>query len=137
MSATSSRSSRSWRRSTATGDVTNQPLDPSVIESLRQLAPEGEPDVVREVLSLFQEGAPARIAAIRDAWVARDGAELERTAHQFKGASGTIGAFALQQCCRALELAGQRGTFERETALLGALDAEYARVDAAIAELLR
>jgi HPt (histidine-containing phosphotransfer) domain-containing protein len=117
--------------------VSDPALDPTVIESLRQLTAEGEPDVVREVLALFRGGAPARIAAIGAAWRAGDAGALQRTAHEFIGASATIGAFALQKCCRELEIAGRSGTLDRGSALLEALDAEYARVDAAIAELLR
>jgi HPt (histidine-containing phosphotransfer) domain-containing protein len=117
--------------------VSNEALDPTVIDSLRQLTGEGEPDVVREVLTLFRDGAPARIAAITGACRAGDAGALRRSAHEFKGASATIGAYRLQQCCRELEDAGKNGALERGPALLEALDAEYARVDAAIAELLQ
>jgi HPt (histidine-containing phosphotransfer) domain-containing protein len=117
--------------------VSNPALDPAVIDALRQLTPNGEEDVVREVLTLFRDGAPERLAAIREACRARDADALGRTAHEFKGASATIGAFALQQCCRDLELAAQSETVEGSAALLDALSAEYARVDAAITKLLR
>ena len=112
-------------------------LDPAVIDSLRQLTSADEPDVVREVLTLFRDGASARLAAIRAACVAHDVAALQRTAHEFKGASGTIGAFPLQHCCRDLEFAAKNGSLDRVGVLLDELDAEYVRVEAAITELLR
>ena len=112
-------------------------LDPAVIENLRQLAGEGEPDVVNEVLRLFREGAPARIAAIRGACLAGDTGALQRAAHEFKGASATIGAMRLQTCCRQLEVAGKSSVLDGTPALLEALDAEWARVEKAITELLR
>jgi HPt (histidine-containing phosphotransfer) domain-containing protein len=117
--------------------VSEPALDPAVIESLRQLTGEGEPEVVREVLTLFRDGAPARIAAIRRACLAGEAGALQRTAHEFKGASATIGAFPLQRCCRALEMAGKSARLDDAPALLEALDAEWTRVDAAIADALR
>jgi HPt (histidine-containing phosphotransfer) domain-containing protein len=117
--------------------VSHEALDPTVIDSLRQLTGEGEPEVVREVLTLFRDGAPARIAAIAGACCAGDAGALQRSAHEFKGASATIGAYRLQQCCRELEDAGRSGARDRGPALLEALDAEYARVNAAIAELVQ
>ena len=36
-------------------------LDPAVLESLRELTPPGEPDVLKEVLQLFLEDVPGRI----------------------------------------------------------------------------
>jgi histidine phosphotransfer protein HptB len=117
--------------------VSTPALDPAVITTLRQLTPDGEPDVAREVLTLFRDGAPAHLAAIRAACLTGDAGGLQRSAHEFKGASGTIGAFGLQQRCRDLELAAKSKTLEGTAGLLDALSAEYARVEAAIADLLR
>jgi len=74
----------------------NPALDPRVIDSLRQLTQDGEPDVLAEVLGLFLADAPARLAAIAAAAQAGDGPALHRSAHALKGAAGTIGASALQ-----------------------------------------
>jgi HPt (histidine-containing phosphotransfer) domain-containing protein len=112
-------------------------LDPSVIENLRQLTLEGEPDLASEVLTLFRNGAAVRMAAIAGACRADDAVALQRRVHEFKGAAAAIGAFALQRCCHELELAGKNGTLDDHgSALLAALEAEYARVDAAIAKLI-
>ena len=41
-------------------------LDPAVIESLRQLTPPGEPDVLNEVLAIFLQEVPPRIERVRN-----------------------------------------------------------------------
>ena len=85
------------------------PLDLDVIDRLRQLNQEGEPDVVREVFMLFLDDAPRRIAAIADAIERRDPAALLRAAHTLKGAAANIGATALQALLLELELLAKDG----------------------------
>ena len=118
------------------GDHPASPLDASVLDSLRQLSEPGQLDVVKEVLGLFLMDAPARVQAIDDAASARDAAALQRSAHTLKGASGTIGAFSLQQACRALEDMGKQAAFDDVATGLDALHKEYGRVKGAIDQLL-
>jgi HPt (histidine-containing phosphotransfer) domain-containing protein len=116
--------------------VTTPALDPDVINSLRQLNHEGEPDVVREVLTLFVDDAPTRMTAIAEAAERRDGPALQRAAHSLKGAAGNIGASALQACCRDLEAAGRSGAFDQAPALLETMRREFERIRLEIARLL-
>lgn len=113
-----------------------QVLDPQVIEGLRQLNQAGEPDVLREVLSLFLADAPERLAAIDRAVVAGSGPPVQRAAHAFKGVAAAIGATELQRLCREVEEAGREGALTGVQARLAAVRAEYARVRAAIEQLL-
>ena len=56
----------------------------------------GDKELAREVLQLFLEDFPRQIEVLREA-LARSEAELvRRQAHTIKGASGNIGALALQ-----------------------------------------
>lgn len=85
-------------------------LDQDVLASLRELQGEGEPDLVGELVELFIEDTPARIADLRQA-VARG--DLEATAlaaHSCKGSSANLGATALAGACGALEAAARLGT---------------------------
>ena len=117
-------------------DSRSRALDRDVLATLRQLNEPGEPDVVKEVLALFVADAPRRMEAIVAAVVAHDAAALQRAAHTMKGASGTIGATALQGECRALEEFGKQQNFAAASARLEALEHEYRRVQADIAQLL-
>ncbi len=111
------------------------PLDPRVLESLRQLNHEGEPDVLTEVLGLFLADGGARLEAIAGAVSAGDGPGLLRSAHALKGAAGTIGASALAAACRELEEMGAKGEFALADEALHVMRREYARVEQVIGGL--
>ena len=115
----------------------NPALDPRVIDSLRQLTQDGEPDVLADVLGLFLADAPARLAAIAAAAQAGDGPALHRSAHALKGAAGTIGASALQAACRDLEEIGRTGERAPSAEALEAVRREGIRVQQVIHDLLR
>ena len=111
-------------------------LDPSVVDTLRQLTEDGQPDVLAEVLHLFLSDASARMSAIEAAVTHRDAAALQRAAHAMKGASATIGATALQGACRRLEEMGKQQHFGDADAALTAMRHEFERARAAIEQLL-
>ncbi len=111
-------------------------LDPAVIVSLRELTPPGEPDVLKEVLQLFLDDVPGRIGRLRQAWQAGNAAEVQRAAHSLKGSAGNIGATDLLAVCRTLDDRGKSGDLTHMDGLMASLDTEYARVEAAIAELM-
>ena len=117
--------------------MTTPALDLAVLESLRQLARPGEPDVLREVLATFLADAPRRIAAITHAIECRDAQALLRAAHTLKGAAASIGAAGIQDRCRELESAAREGDIDQgTTALLSALGEEFEEVRSEIAHLL-
>ena len=111
-------------------------LDPAVVESLRQLTPPGEPDVLVEILNVFLTEVPRRIDRLKAAWREGNAVEVQRTAHSLKGSSGNVGADALFEVCRQIDERAKAGELRIE-ALIEALDAEYARVDAAVRRLLQ
>jgi HPt (histidine-containing phosphotransfer) domain-containing protein len=78
-------------------------LDPAVVERLRQLTPPGEPDVLHEILTVFLDDVPRRIASLKAAWHAADAPAVQRAAHSLKGSSGNIGADSMHQVCRAID----------------------------------
>lgn len=111
-------------------------LDPAVIENLRQLTPPGEPDVLAEVLELFLQDVPRRIERLRASCAAGDAAELHKTAHSLKGSAGNIGARAMLAICRQLDDPGRVGDLTEAKRLVDALEAEFARVEVALRQLL-
>jgi HPt (histidine-containing phosphotransfer) domain-containing protein len=116
--------------------MSHRPIDPSVIERLRQLTPPGEPDVLREILDVFLAEVPRRIETLKAAWRSRSATDVQRAAHSLKGSSGNIGADAMFEVCRQIDERAKAGDL-RIDALVAALDAEYVRVDKAIRDLLR
>jgi len=110
--------------------MASQPaLDPAVIETLRQLTAPGEPDVLAEVLKLFLDEAPTRIAKLRNAWEARDIQLVQRLAHSLKGSAGNIGATRLFEICKQLDSSGRSGIVADTGGLIDALTSEYRKVE--------
>jgi two-component system sensor histidine kinase/response regulator len=112
------------------------PIDLDVIDRLRQLNQEGEPDVVREVFLLFLDDAPQRIVTIVEAIARRDAADVQRAAHTLKGAAANIGAHALQRLCLELELLARDGLPAGAAQLTQPLTDEFERVRTEIDRLL-
>ena len=111
-------------------------LDPAVLESLRELTPPGEPDVLKEVLQLFLDDVPARVERLRSAWQSGDAVAVQRAAHSLKGSAGNIGATDLLGVCRQLDELGRAGDLSNAAPLVTALDAEFARVQSEITSLI-
>ena len=112
-------------------------LDPAVLDRLRQLTTPGEPDVMLEVLQIFLDEAPKRIARLHDAWRNNAVEVVQRSAHSLKGSSGNIGADALFEVCRQIDERARTGALTGSSQLLVALDREYAAVESAITQLLQ
>jgi two-component system sensor histidine kinase/response regulator len=116
--------------------VTARALDAAVLESLRQLNQAGQPDIVREVLTVFLADAPVRLAAIDGAIGSGDAPALQRAAHALKGAAGSIGAVGLQTCCHDLEELGRAGGLDGASGLGRRIHDEFGRVRDEINEML-
>jgi HPt (histidine-containing phosphotransfer) domain-containing protein len=116
--------------------VTPSALDATVLESLRQLNQAGQPDIVREVLTVFLADAPVRLAAIDDAIRDGDAQAIQRSAHALKGAAGSIGALGLQARCRDLEECGKARALDGTSELGRGIRDEFERVRVEIAEIL-
>lgn len=61
-----------------------------------------DPDMM-ELVELYVEDMPERIAAMRTCWETADGEELRRLAHQLKGASAGYGFPSVGEVARELE----------------------------------
>jgi two-component system, sensor histidine kinase and response regulator len=127
------------RRAESTKDATCTPavvsagddlpiLDHGVLESLRELQADGEPDLLTELVELYRADAPQMLEAMRTALAEANGEALRRAAHTLKGSSANLGAVRLAEMCRELERAGRDGALAGAAPLLAAVEAEYERV---------
>ena len=92
-------------------------------------------DFVAELVGTFLEEAPGMLAELRDARATADAERFRRGAHSLKSNCHTFGALALAAMARELELRGLDADPARDAAALDALDAAYANVADALAEL--
>jgi two-component system sensor histidine kinase/response regulator len=95
---------------------------------------EGDTELLADLVELFVQECPERLAAIRLAMEGHDPAALKRAAHQFKGTLALFGAPAAVEAARQLEHIGRDGGLDRAGEILAVLQAETQRVLAELAE---
>lgn len=92
------------------------PIDPSVVASLRALQDPGQPDLLTELIDLFLDDAPARIAAVHDA---------------IRGAA-SLGTVRLAALSAELEQMGKSGSVDGAATVEPKLARTYDRVATAL-----
>ena len=92
-------------------------------------------EFVAELVDTFLEEAPGMLAELRSARADAHAERFRRAAHSLKSNSNTFGALRLGVLARELELKGLDTVPARDKAALAALEAEYARVAAALKDL--
>ncbi len=100
-------------------------LDHAVLESLRGLQEEGEPDLLAELVEVFEQDVLPRLAALREALQNGDAGAIERTAHTLKGSAGNLGVARMAETARLLEESGRAGDLRAAPDLLRRLDADF------------
>ena len=78
------------------------PIDPAALERLERL---GGPAFVRQMIDLYLDYAPGRIAAAQAALASGDLPALEQAVHPLRSGSGNLGANVVMQLAQRLELA--------------------------------
>jgi HPt (histidine-containing phosphotransfer) domain-containing protein len=101
-----------------------QVLDPQAIENLRSLGDEGDDSFVREIIGIYLEDLPLRIAALKSARLTGDTALYTRSAHTIKGSSANVGAAEVQKLAERLEHQSKKDP-------LAALDGQLDELEAA------
>ncbi|HZE89423.1 MAG TPA: response regulator, partial [Verrucomicrobiae bacterium] len=120
----------------AVGPDAPGPVDLDVFVRPAQAGGEEGLTFLATVVGAFLEDAPRHLQAIRRAIESLDAPSLRSSAHQLKGASGTVGARRMPALCADLESRGRNGTLEDTPGLLASLDAEFSLVRHTFEELL-
>jgi signal transduction histidine kinase/CheY-like chemotaxis protein/HPt (histidine-containing phosphotransfer) domain-containing protein len=111
-------------------------LNYETLESLRSVAKEGQPSLLRKVIRIYLESSPKLVETIRLSISLGDAAAMQGAAHSLKSISGNLGAMMLAEFCRELETMGRAGTTENAIPLLSVFEDEYERVREALSEEL-
>ena len=90
-----------------------------------------------ELALLYLADSPARVTALRTAGTANDPAQTAKIAHAFSGSCASIGASALSQMCRELEVVAKSGALEEFGRRMTAIEAEYLRICERLRALLQ
>ena len=114
--------------------MTDAVIDAATFAELQEAAGS---EFVAELVGTFLEEAPEMLADLRSARAAGEGERFRRAAHSLKSNCNTFGALALGLMAREIELRGLQVDAVQDAAALDALDAAYAKVAAALQELIR
>jgi CheY-like chemotaxis protein/HPt (histidine-containing phosphotransfer) domain-containing protein len=108
------------------------PLDPTMLDQLLSIDERGT--LLTEVIDTFLRIAPVRLTTLEKAARKKDAVALERTAHNFLGSCGNLGARRMAETCAALEAAARAGSADGAFGLVERLRAEFEEVKAALAD---
>jgi HPt (histidine-containing phosphotransfer) domain-containing protein len=103
-------------------------VDMSVLSSLQGAPADGETDLIVELIDLYLEDTPRRLAAISVSLVRGDSAFLRRAAHNLRGGSATLGAVGISQICEELEQIALNSSPNAAASLLSELHEKFAIV---------
>ena len=116
------------------GSQEADPLDRSVLEGLRELQQEGEPDILNELIEMFQADVPLQITFLRKAVEAADVPSAERIVHTLRGSCANMGAARMEALCKRLEEMARSGDLAATPPLISRLEVEFGRVRVALEE---
>ena len=109
-------------------------IDLDSIASLRELNPGDNGEFLREIVGIYLEDTPKRIADLKACIKMGDVAGFTRAAHTIKGSSANVGAQILKSVAERLEFLSKKEGLAQAAPLIGDCEAEFAK---AAAELRR
>ncbi len=98
---------------------------------------EGDADLLSEMVTLFRQGRPAQLAAVRRAVAAGDARALENAAHALKGMVSNFAARRATEAALQLERMGREGNLLRAAEGFTLLEKEIERLESLLIELSR
>ena len=112
------------------------PIDPEAIENLRALTPDDPDTFLRDIIGIFLDDTPARIAELRASFAAGDQSQFTRAAHSIKGSSSNLGATQLRAIAGELEQRGKTEGIANLATRVDDLDHAFAEARKALEKLL-
>ena len=104
----------------------NDAVDMTVLAKLDGAQVDGEPDLIVELIDLYLEDTPRRLAGMSTLLAERDALSLRRAAHGLKGSSATLGAARTALLCEAIEEVSQDSSLDAVANLMDGLEQEFA-----------
>lgn len=102
-------------------------IDLQAIEVLRSLNPDDNGEFLKEIVGIFLEDTPQRIAELDQSLAASDLPRFTRAAHSIKGSSANMGAVLLRSAAERLEHHSKANGLTDCEALVNAVKSEFER----------
>jgi len=84
----------------------------------------GDEDFAKEIIDDFLKQIPDNLIALKNALNKKDLLLVKREAHIIKGASGNVGALALQKIAEQIEISGEEKNFVKIRSFVEELDTQ-------------
>ncbi|MCU0791603.1 MAG: Hpt domain-containing protein [Opitutaceae bacterium] len=111
-------------------------IDQEAIENLRALGDEGDDTFLREIIGIYLEDVPQRIADLKGARASDDRALYVRSAHTIKGSSANVGAVEMKNLSEKIEHRAKVSPLSELDSELDELQAAFVRAKQALQPLL-
>lgn len=111
-------------------------IDPQAIENLRALNPDDGDEFLREIIGIYLEDTPLRIAELEQSLAAGETPKFTRAAHSVKGSSANVGANAVRAIAEQLEHQSAKQGLADVAPLIATLKTEFARAQLEFSKLL-
>ena len=103
-------------------------IDPEAIANLRELNPGDNGEFLREIVGIYIEDTPKRLAELRACLASGDVATFTRAAHTIKGSSANVGAQVLKGVAERLETVSRKEGLGGVSGMIADCEAEFERV---------
>ena len=107
-------------------------LDPEALKSLASMQQPNKPNLLVRIVELYKSESPQYINEIEVGLDTTDMTAVQHGAHTLKSSSAIVGAVALADCCRKLELAAHEDNHKACIVLGAGIDELFAQSCAAI-----
>ncbi|MDM8548176.1 Hpt domain-containing protein [Candidatus Venteria ishoeyi] len=99
-------------------------IDNNMLSELQEITA-GEPELLIEIIEIYQQQCPELIAAITSAIATQDMQSLVTAAHSLKGISYNVGAVGVGNLAKTLETHGNEGVATELSTTLAQLENIY------------
>lgn len=111
-------------------------IDLDTIETLKSLNPDDNGEFLKEIIAIFLEDTPQRIAELESSLGKGDLPTFIRAAHSIKGSSSNMGAMVLRETAEALESKAKASGLASVGELLIRIKADFAQAECEIKKQL-
>ncbi|MBD1813360.1 response regulator [Microcoleus vaginatus DQ-U2] len=85
----------------------DSPIDFHILQNLRELDDDEDPDFLGEIIKIYLEDAPQHLETIKEAIFLGDADSLKLASHTLKSSSANLGAVSFSAVCKELEYMGR------------------------------
>ena len=100
-------------------------LDYNVIRTLASMNRSGEPDLLPTIVSMFIDSVPQTLDKLKQVAAQGDLRALQRTGHDLKSSSASLGACVMAARCAELEALARSGIVSGTEALVSGIADEF------------